>query len=248
MTMWPRPDYRQPAVPPGTRVYAIGDVHGCAGLLDQLHGAILADAAQAPARRRVAVYLGDYVDRGADSAGVIDLLLDDPLPGFERVFLKGNHEDFMLRFLGEPRHGPLWLMNGGGATLASYGVCDSDIRRPGDRIVQLHDAFRSRLPARHLEFLRRLDLVHQEGDYLFVHAGVRPGVPLGVQTEEDLLWIREPFLSSGEDLGCVVVHGHTPVEAPEVCVNRINVDTGAVWTGTLTAAVLYGAERRFLHT
>jgi len=245
--MWPTGECTG-ATPTGTRVYAIGDVHGCASLLDRLHAKIRADAADAPEPRKVVVYLGDYVDRGSDSAGVIDRLLDDPLPGFERVFLKGNHEDFMLRFLEKSSSGEVWLMNGGGSTLASYGVTES---RPRDSAAHVHglaDAFRDRLPAAHRRFLEGLELTHREGDYLFVHAGVRPGTRLDEQMEDDLLWIREPFLGSLEDRGYVVVHGHTPVDAPEVLFNRINVDTGAVWTRRLTAVVLHGRERYFLDT
>ena len=245
--MWPTGECTG-ATPAGTRIYAIGDVHGCADLLDRLHAMIRADAAEAPEPRKVAVYLGDYVDRGADSAGVIDRLLGDPLPGFERICLKGNHEDFMLRFLDAPSSGGLWMMNGGGSTLASYGVTET---RPSGSAAQsygLADALRERLPAAHRRFLEGLKLMHREGDYLFVHAGVRPGTPLDDQVEEDLLWIREPFLGSLEDRGYVVVHGHTPVDAPEVLFNRINVDTGAVWTRRLTAVVLHGDERYFLDT
>ncbi len=229
------------AVPPDTRVYAVGDVHGCATLLARLHELIRADAAAAPERRRVVVYLGDYVDRGPDSAGVVDMLIAGPGEGFEAVHLKGNHEDFLLRFLADPSIGGLWLMNGGGATLASYGV-------DGDGGADLRRAFLHALPKTHRAFYEGLRLWHREGTYLFVHAGIRPGRPVESQLAEDLLWIREPFLLSRADHGCVVVHGHTPVGAPEILDNRINVDTGAVWSGRLTALVLYGAERSFLQT
>lgn len=245
--MWPTGECTAMA-PAGTRIYAVGDVHGCAGLLDRLHALIEADARDAPERRKLVIYLGDYVDRGPDSAGVIDRLIDDPLPGFETVLLKGNHEAFMHRFLGDSSVGGLWLMNGGGATLASYGVTET---RPGGspgHAEGLRDALRDRLPAAHRRFLEGLRLTHREGDYVFVHAGVRPGLALDEQVEDDLLWIREPFLDSSEDRSYVVVHGHTPVESPELLFNRINVDTGAVWTGRLTAVVLFGGERYFLDT
>jgi serine/threonine protein phosphatase 1 len=231
--------------PDDTRVYAIGDIHGCVDLLMRLHEIIREDAVCARERRKVVVYLGDYVDRGPSSAGVIELLMDNPLAGFETVFLKGNHEDFMLRFIENPEVGSLWLMNGGGATLASYGVTES--ANP-DRMGERQSEFVKRVPAAHRAFLERLALTHQEGDYIFVHAGIQPGLPLSEQKEEDLLWIREPFLSSAEKHGGVVVHGHTPVESPEVLPNRINVDTGAVWSGRLTALVAYGEERKFLRT
>ncbi len=245
--MWPTGDCVG-AVPEGTRVYAVGDVHGCAGLLDRLHGLIRDDASGAPESRKVVIYLGDYVDRGADSAGVIDRLLAEPLPGFEVVYLKGNHEDFMLRFLENPSVGALWLMNGGGATLASYGVTETRPGRLPGREDGLSEAFRARLPTAHLNFLEGLRLTHREGDFVFVHAGIRPGVPLDDQTQDDLLWIREPFLGSLADRGFVVVHGHTPVDSPELLFNRINVDTGAVWTGRLTAVVLHAEGQYFLDT
>jgi len=245
--MWPTGECRA-ETPAGTRVYAVGDVHGCAPLLDRLHTLIREDARRAQEKRKVVVYLGDYVDRGADSAGVIDRLLDDPLPGFETVCLRGNHEAFMLRFLDDSSVGALWMMNGGSATLASYGVTETRPGRLPSGADGLRAAFREKLPAAHLRFLEGLELMHREGDYVFVHAGIRPGTPLDKQTEDDLLWIREPFLDSPADHGCVVVHGHTPIDSPEMLFNRINVDTGAVWTGRLTAVVLHGKERRFLDT
>lgn len=241
--MWPMPEIRARA-PRDSRIYAIGDIHGSADLLDRLHDLIRADAARAPESRRVVVYLGDYVDRGPDSAGVIERLVTAPLAGFESVFLKGNHEDFMRRFLDDAAVGRHWLMNGGGATLASYGVAGVG---DGD-LFAMRDALRGCLPAAHLAFLDGLSLYWCEGDYVFVHAGIRPDVPLARQGEEDLLWIREPFLSSVADHGAVIVHGHTPVESPELQFNRIDLDTGAVWSGRLTALVMYGAERKILQT
>lgn len=243
--MWPDTDTPSASTPPGTRAYAIGDVHGRLDLLDRLHLAIEEDAATAPESRKVLVHLGDYVDRGPDSAGVLDRLLEGALPGFEWIVLKGNHEDLMLRFLDDPGSGPLWMMNGGAETLRSYGF-DVDRRDPGLDFRDLRDRFAAALPAAHRDFLRSLSLTHREGDYLFVHAGIRPGVPLEQQVEEDLIWIRDEFLHCGQDHGYVVVHGHTPVAAPEVRFNRIGIDTGAVWSGVLTALAMAGGERRFL--
>ena len=245
--MWPDSDIPCANPPPDTRLYAIGDIHGRADLLARLHAAIRDDAAAAPETRKVLIYLGDYVDRGADSAAVIDTLLNRPLPGFETVHLMGNHENFLLRFLEDAGIGRLWSMNGGAETLASYGL-DGRLLADGRAGPALQAAFRARLPAAHLTFLRNLAVMHIEGGCLFVHAGLRPGVPVDMQDTEDLLWIREPFLFSDEDFGYVVVHGHTPVEAPEAHINRINVDTGAVWTGRLTAVVLSGDRYAFLHT
>jgi len=232
--------------PPDTRIYAVGDVHGRADLLADLHKRIAKDADGAPESRRVIVYLGDYVDRGPDSAGVIDRLIDSPLEGFEKVFLMGNHEQFLLDFLKDPSIGEHWLSNGGDATLSSYGV-----GIPGSEAVDMavvSEHLKKILPPEHLAFLRDLAVSHREGDYFFAHAGIRPGVPLKKQSEDDLLWIREPFLDVGEAREVVVVHGHTPVQAGEVHDNRIAVDTGAVWSGRLTAVVLHEQEQSFIHT
>ncbi len=241
----PGPTAGAPKVPEGSRVYAIGDIHGCTDLLRALHDAILEDAEGASPARRVAVYLGDYVDRGPDSRGALDILIETPLAGFETVHLIGNHEEFLIRFLDDPSIAPLWLMNGGGATCRSYGA-DPDAGDGGHRFEELQRALKAGVPETHLAFLAALRPSYVEGDYLFVHAGIRPGVPLGDQVESDLLWIREPFLSSTEDFGKVVVHGHTPTREPVVRVNRIGVDTGACYGGTLTALVLDGEDRRFL--
>ncbi|MEQ9350294.1 MAG: metallophosphoesterase, partial [Alphaproteobacteria bacterium] len=171
---------RLPArVPAGCRVYAIGDIHGRRDLLNQLHQAITADAATAPARR-ILIHLGDLVDRGPDSRGVIDSLLR-PLAGFETVNLKGNHEDLLLRFLDDPAMGAMWLANGGRETLLSYGVTASGTEDAAG-LLRCQLAFRERLSTPHLSFLRQLAISHSEGDYHFVHAGVRPGVPLDAQS------------------------------------------------------------------
>jgi len=238
-----------PAVPPGTAVYAIGDIHGRLDLLTDLLGRIAADPERGEAERKVIVCLGDYVDRGAHSAGVIDLLLDRIPPGFEVVTLLGNHERLMIEFLDDVRRGPLWLRNGGDATLESYGLeVGDDADLDARRLLALQAAFREYLPARHLEFLQSLKLAHAEGDYVFVHAGVRPGVPLAAQQEEDLIWIRELFLNSTADHGAVVVHGHTIRPEPEFRPNRIGIDTGAYFTGHLTCLALEGTKRRIIST
>ena len=233
-----------PRTPAGTRVYAIGDIHGRADLLGELYELIAADAAGAPARkRRVVVHIGDYVDRGPDSRGVVELCLEAPLESFEAVFLKGNHEQMMLEFLDRRDDGRLWLYNGGDATLASYGLAPGVVLEPPPVA-----AVAAAVPEAHRAFLDRLQLSARLGDYLFVHAGVRPGRPVDAQAADDLIWIREPFLSSDEDFGCVVVHGHTIARAPVVRANRIGIDTGAFATGVLTALVLDGPQRAFLQT
>ncbi|MCZ6481933.1 MAG: metallophosphoesterase family protein [Alphaproteobacteria bacterium] len=231
-----------PRVPEGTRVYAIGDIHGRLDLLAQLRERIVMDSGDFTGERKVVVYLGDYVDRGPQSREVIDLLVDAPLGGFESVHLKGNHDKFLLDFLDDASVWPLWLYNGAGATVMSYGVT------PTAGAEGLQAEFRARIPARHLEFLRSLALSHAEGDYYFVHAGVRPGVALEDQDEADMIWIRDPFLSSCADHGKIVVHGHSIAREPEIEANRIGIDTGAYATGKLTCLVLEGEGRAFLHT
>jgi serine/threonine protein phosphatase 1 len=237
-----------PHVPAGSRVYAIGDVHGRADLLGHMHQLIHEDAYRRQALRNVVVYLGDYIDRGDESAAVIDLLLDRPLPSFERVHLKGNHEESLLRFLGDVTVGPAWFFYGGDATLRSYGVTPPS---PAARVQELQRAQRDlaqRLPDRHRRFLEALTLAHEEGDYLFVHAGVRPGLPLQAQRPADLLWIRDEFLSSAEDFGKIIVHGHSITARPDVQRNRIGIDTGAFASNILTCLVLEGSDWSFLQT
>lgn len=237
------------AVPADTAVYAIGDIHGRSDLLAELHAGIAADAAAGTATRRVIVHLGDYVDRGPDSKGVIDRLLDSIPDGFESIALAGNHERMMLDFLEDPSLGPIWLRNGGDATMASYGVA-YDAKAPVDlqRLRGLQGELRYRLPERHLTFLRNLRLLHIEGGYAFVHAGIRPGVALESQEEMDLLWVRGLFLRSEIDHGMMIVHGHTIVPEPEIRPNRIGIDTGAWYTGHLTSLALQGSRRRLLAT
>lgn len=240
---------RSPArVPPGRRVYAVGDVHGRVDLLRRLNARIRADADAARADSRVVVYLGDYVDRGAHSRGVLDCLIEEPIPGFETVGLLGNHEAFLLEFLDDPARGDVWVYNGGDATLRDYGIdpAEPEVRAGGWK--GLRDRLLEALPRRHLDFLRGLPLTHVEGDYVFVHAGIRPGVPLEKQQRRDLLWIREGFLDCEDDLGAVVVHGHTPVKEIQVRPNRIGIDTGAWMSDTLTCVVLHDGERAFIQT
>jgi len=240
----------QPAVtPPGTRIYAIGDIHGRLDLLSELHRMILDDAMWHAAARQLVVYLGDYVDRGPDSAAVLDLLLDRPLAGFEIVHLLGNHEDSLARFLDDIDVGPAWLRYGGVATLASYGVeVRPDLRSDEAELLRLQSAARRSVPGRHLDFINTMSLMHAEGGYAFVHAGIRPGVAFDRQSRDDLLWIRDEFLQSKADHGKVVVHGHTIYDSPDVQSNRIGIDTGAFFSGRLTCLVLDGVYRSFLQT
>jgi serine/threonine protein phosphatase 1 len=233
-------------VPEGQRIYAIGDVHGRADLLRRLSHAIRADLAQFPIENALTVFLGDYVDRGLDSRGVLDHLSSGVFPT-PVVYLCGNHEVMLLAFLTDPTSAATWRQFGGVETLHSYGLDVKDFRA-GRGFEETASLFRSQLPDEHLSFLKSTKLTCSIGDYFFCHAGVRPGVPLADQKEEDLLWIRNDFLFSESDFGKVIVHGHTPVMEPEVHSNRINIDTGAYISGRLTALVLQGSERRFLST
>lgn len=236
-------------LPEGVRIYAIGDIHGRVDLLTRLHKAILADARTvSPETELVAVYLGDYVDRGLQSREVIDLLLDEPLPGFTAVHLCGNHDQQFLQFLLDPGAATGWLRIGGDSTVYSYGVRMPDEAGSGDWVEQLWLALRKAVPPRHVGFLRGLKLSYERGDYLFVHAGIDPEKTLSEQTERDLLWIRGQFLDWDGDFGRVVVHGHSMSDAPEVRENRIGIDTGACYTNRLTCLILEGMDRRFLMT
>lgn len=235
------------SVPEDQIVYAIGDVHGRDDLLRRLHDTIRRDLAEnAQGRHARVIYLGDYVDRGPDSRAVIDRLLDQPLAGAEQVFLKGNHEDAMLKFLDGETGSDNWLRLGGGATVRSYGVT---LRGPDNQALApeaARSALRAALPERHQAFLRRLALVHEVGDYLFVHAGIRPGRPLDEQKPSDLLWIRGEFLRSRRRHGRIIVHGHASGHDVVVRRNRICVDTMAYATDCLSCVVLEGASHRFL--
>ena len=236
------------SVPAGRRVYAIGDVHGRVDLLAKIHELIRRDmAAAGDGKTAVVVHLGDYVDRGPQSREVIDLLLGPPPPGVERIFLKGNHEALLLDFLIRPEDGRNWLHIGGNATLASYGVPMSAYAGD-DMLIRAGRLFADNLPPAHADFLRGLKLMHLEGDYLFVHAGVRPGVELAKQGANDLMWIRDVFLESSEDHGKIIVHGHSIRPEVEMMPNRIGIDTGAFRSGRLTCLVLDGTSRRLLQT
>jgi serine/threonine protein phosphatase 1 len=239
-----------PRIADGLALYAIGDIHGRLDLLTALLAQVAADAERHPAdQRRQLVFLGDYIDRGTESRGVIDALLRPAWPDFPRIFLMGNHEDAMLEFLDEQTDGVAWLTYGGLETLLSYGVAIRRLPTTVDSAAELREILRAAVPRGHVDFLRRCALSHAEGDYVFVHAGVRPGRPLEQQDRRDLLWIRDEFLRSPGALpGKVVVHGHTICDAPQDLGHRIDIDTGAFVSGRLTCLVLRGAARRFLTT
>lgn len=230
----PFPD--PPRMPEGVSLVAIGDVHGRLDLLEPLLARLEARAAAEAGRRHILVSLGDLVDRGPDSAGVVARLLRG-VGGCETVVLRGNHEQAMLDFLAGLPGSEQWLVWGGLDTLRSYGV-EADLGDIGpDTAAFLRRRLAQRLPKPHLDFLAGLPLTAVYSDYLFVHAGIRPGIALAKQSPRDLVWIRDEFHRSAERFEKKVVHGHTPVAAPQFLANRINLDTGAFATGILTAAL-----------
>ena len=233
-----------PRVPKGVRIYAVGDIHGSADLLEEMLERIDADLATNPASLSIEVFLGDYVDRGPASREVLERLVARKRK-FRSVFLKGNHETYMTNFATNPSILGDWQRLGGLETLMSYGVKPSINANSGEQ-ARLAAAFDQALPDSHREFLGDLKLSFACGDFFFAHAGVRPGIPLAKQREEDLLWIRQEFLISEDDFSKIVVHGHTPMLQPEIRPNRINIDTGAYATGRLTCLRLENDSINFI--
>jgi len=235
---------RRPLLPAGTRVYAIGDIHGRLDLLEALIAAIENDVLQYPVANSICVFVGDYIDRGKHSRETIDRLIEY---GQQRncVFLKGNHEQLALSSLRDPSTFESWLRVGGREALISYGVA-VETNCLAKQIPSMQAAFHDALPSHHFSFFRKLQTSFEAGDYFFVHAGVRPEIDLARQKDEDMLWIRSLFLNSAHDYGKIIVHGHTPMMEVEVRPNRINIDTGAFATGRLTCLVIEGQELSLL--
>jgi serine/threonine protein phosphatase 1 len=228
------------------RLYVIGDIHGRSDLLDLMIAKIARDLETSPIEECLTVTIGDYIDRGSDSRGVIDRLAQNPFPT-DFVALKGNHEALFETFLRDPSVVTHWRHLGGLETLHSYGVAAGPLLM-GKSLDEAARSLQAAIPQAHFDFLASLRTSLIVGRYFLCHAGVRPGVSLERQSEDDLLWIRDHFLNSNADFGKIVVHGHTPTEKPEVLPNRINVDTGAFMTGRLTCAVLEMEQVRFLST
>jgi serine/threonine protein phosphatase 1 len=236
-----------PAGPRGYRAYVVGDIHGRLDLLEQLLAKIHWQLAQQPARKVLLVFVGDLIDRGPSSAQVVERLRMYRRDGVRTVFLLGNHEEVMLRILqGETSLIPSWLSFGGSQCLKSYGLDMRQVGRRGDPDTLA--MIRKAIPAEHVKFLSSFVDTCRFGDYLFVHAGIRPGVEIDRQSQSDLRWIREPFLFDETDHGFVVVHGHTITGEVDERPNRIGIDTGAYRTDVLTALAIEGADRWYVDT
>jgi len=235
--------------PENTRIYAIGDIHGNLEPLLALHELILQEEKNfKPAARKILVYLGDYIDRRLESKQVIEHLITNPLSGFERIFLKGNHEHAMLEFIEGPERSEQWFLWGGEATIQSYGV-NLDLHMPNkEDLERIAKELEGRIPKQHKKFFSELKMMHEEGDYIFVHAGFRPGVPLDQQSAGDMLMIRDEFIYSRKDFGKTIVFGHTIFDQPFIKNGRIGIDTGSYATGNLTAVMLQGKIMKFLST
>lgn len=227
---------RRPRIPDKMRIYAIGDIHGRIDLLERTLREIDASLIRSPADNAFEIYLGDYIDRGPNSRQVLDRLIQRSAAR-NTIFLKGNHEVYLAQFLQDPAILSEWRRYGGLETLMSYGLKPS-LRPDASERFELVRGLEATFPSSHREFLGNLKLFTDCGDFFFVHAGVRPRVPLIAQREADLLWIREDFLLFEEDFGKIVVHGHTPVREPDVRPNRINIDTGAYATGRLSCIMI----------
>lgn len=236
-----------PAGARGWRAYAVGDIHGRLDLLEQLLGTIHEDLLRRPAKKVLLVFVGDLIDRGPSSAQVMERLRTYSHPRVQTIFLLGNHEEVLLRILGgEADLITKWRWFGGAECLRSYGVDAGTLTGLNDD--EALQVVRDAIPKEHVEFLESFDDSCRFGDYLFVHAGIRPGIEFDQQRQSDLRWIREPFLFDETDHGFIVVHGHTIRTEVEVRPNRIGIDTGAYRTGILTALAIDGSKSWFLDT
>ena len=232
------------AIPAGGVVYAVGDVHGRLDLFERMAARIGEDCARSRPEWALTVFLGDYVDRGPGSRAVVERLSTGDFPTAV-VALRGNHEEIFLGALASAEALAPWRDLGGFETMHSYGVDVRALLAGGDPAATWA-SFAASVPAAHVAWMEGLPDRYELGDYFFCHAGVRPGVPLAQQERHDLLWIRDAFRSSGAWHGKVIVHGHTPVENPEILPNRVNIDTGAYITGVLTCLRLEGGARTLI--
>ncbi|MBU4061331.1 metallophosphoesterase family protein [Hyphomonas sp.] len=253
------PVSRRAKAPDGLCIYAIGDIHGRRDLLERLVQLIAEDAANLPdGFKPQIIFLGDYIDRGLQSRDVINFFTSGAADAFNPVYLMGNHEEALLRFMREASFGSQWARYGGAETLYSYGLqppnqraslnSHDEMQAARNAWTKVWNEFQVKLPPEHLAFFQSLKPYHVAEDYLFVHAGLRPGVELEEQTVRDMLWIREEFLDDAAPFAQMVVHGHTPMDTVHHDERRIGLDTGAFLTGKLTAARLIGTDVAFLST
>lgn len=229
-------------LPDSVRVYAVGDIHGQAALLEKALNFINDDARDFDGERIIEIFLGDYIDRGMHSRQVLDLLLESPAEGHERICLRGNHEETLLQFLDAPEIIRKWVQFGGFTTFSSYDVAIPKTLS-GDGLIELHEAFLRALPHEHLTFIKNLELSYSIGGYFFVHAGVRPRIPLEKQQEKDMLWIRDKFLNHGSFYEKYIVHGHSPVAEMDIRDNRANIDLSKAEDGRLGCLKLENDKR-----
>lgn len=240
---------QKPSTPTNHRLYVVGDIHGRLDLLNQMLAMIEDDAARFPQKKKVLAFLGDYIDRGLDSCGVVDRLLQGFAPEFKPIYIRGNHEDMFLRFMrGQIDIGPSWLSLGGAAALASYGINSLSGVGGKGKLETLFKDVKAKIPTAHIKFVSQTIMSATFGHYYLVHAGIRPGLPFNKQNPADQMGIRGDFLFSEAHFGRIVIHGHTIRAEPEVKRNRIGIDTGAFATGKLTCLILDGTSRAFLST
>ncbi len=236
-----------PYCPPNTRIYCIGDIHGRDDLLQQLHKKILEHAKQYTGTKTI-IYLGDYIDRGEHSKLVIESLISKPLPNFQSIYLRGNHEQTLLDFLIEPEVGRSWFNYGGLQTLVSYGVRYSKIPTSKQDLQQLQNELRERISPEHINFMENTRLFYIAGSYYFVHAGVNPRITLDKQTPDEQLWIRDAFIQHTKPFEKIIVHGHTITNEPDFQPNRIGLDTGAYISGKLSCLVLENETQQVIQS
>lgn len=244
-------EVRVTQAPEGQCIYAIGDVHGRCDLLTQLLDKIDADRVDLPNDTEIIlIFLGDYIDRGLQSRQVIELLMGERLQAYTPIFLMGNHEEALLRFRGEASFGNEWARFGGGETLYSYGVQppSAAMAKSSETWQSTWSRFNEVFPSQHLDFFQSMKHYVTIGDYFFVHAGLRPNVPIEDQTVDDMLWIRDEFLSADEAFPYLIVHGHTPTQVPFIDNRRMGLDTGAFSSGVLTAAKFFGTDIAVIKT
>ena len=235
-----------------SQVFAVGDIHGCKDLLDDIHSKIV-KASKDKKGEKLIIYLGDYIDRGPDIKGTIQTLIDFNPPHFKKIFLLGNHEQMLLEFISKSRNSPfVWIYNGGSETLGSYGMdlsehIDNDMDLNID--IKIKKKFIKLLPSSHLNFFNQLVINYTYDDYFFVHAGINPNIPIKMQEKETMIWTREEaFFKPTMQYSKIIVHGHTAKEKIEKFPYRINLDTGSFYSGKLSCLLIEGKQLSFLDT